>query len=136
MDWITRTQDSIGLLILRLTVGAMFAFHGYEKLFGDLTRLTEGIRGMGFPFPEQQAYLVAGSEFFGGLLLIFGLFTRMASIPLLVIMLVAIWKVHGPKGFSLQGGGFEYNLVISGALFALLCLGSGKFSLDRKISQS
>ncbi len=141
MKQLFATQNSIGLFILRMSVGIMFAAHGSQKLFGafggsGIQGFTGHLTAMGLPNPELQAYLAAGSEFFGGLFLILGFVTRLSVFPLLAVMFVAVWKVHLAKGFFLQAGGFEYNFVITGALLALLALGGGKFSIDQKISKS
>ncbi len=138
MKRLLETQDSIGLFILRFSIGLMFSLHGAQKLFGlfggtGIPSFARHLAAMGMLHPTLQAYLAAGSEFFGGLLLLIGLYTRIAVFPPLAVMLVAFLKVHGPKGFFLQNGGFEYVFIISAGLFALLALGGGKFSLDRKM---
>ena len=140
-QWLKQTKGGIGFLFLRLAIGIMFAFHGAQKLFGafgghGIQGFTQGLAGMGIPFPQVSAYLAGGAEFFGGILLILGLLTRLAAIPLLVVMMVAIFKAHWANGFSMQNGGFEYPFIICGALFALLTLGGGAFSVDQKLSSS
>lgn len=126
--------DSIGLLFIRAMVGVVFVYHGAQKLFGafegpGMEKFTQGIVAMGLPMPELNAYLAAGSEFFGGLLLIAGLLTRLASIPLLVTMLVASFVVH-KDAFSLQHKGMEYSLTLACVLVGIALLGPGCFSLD------
>ena len=140
MNKLFGTQNSLGLFVLRLFVGLMFAAHGAQKLFGvfggsGAQEFASHLAQMGLPSPLLQAYLAGGSEFFGGLLLIFGFFTRLAAIPLLVVMQVAIFKVHWANGFFLQNHGFEYPFVISGALVALFALGSGAFSIDQRLAK-
>ncbi len=140
MKKIFLTQDSFGLFILRICIGLMFMTHGSQKLFGafggsGIVGTANLFSGMGLPNPTLQAYLAGGSEFFGGLFLTLGLLTRLAVFPPLVVMIVAITKVHWVHGFFMQKGGFEYPLMIVGALVALLSLGGGKFSVDRKIGK-
>jgi putative oxidoreductase len=125
---------SLGLLIIRAMVGVVFIYHGSQKLFGafegpGMEGFTQGIVKMGLPMPEVNAYLAAGSEFFGGILLIVGLFTRLASIPLLVTMLVASFVVH-KDAFSLQHKGMEYALTLACVCAGIALLGPGCFSLD------
>lgn len=133
------TQDSIGLLVLRLFVGITFTVHGADKLFGafggrGISDFAGVLASLGLPHPTLQAYLAGGSEFFGGLFLVLGFLTRLAALPPMAVMLVAIFKVHWPHGFFIQKGGFEYPFVVCGALVALLALGGGMFSVDRKLS--
>lgn len=138
-EWLKKTKGGVGFIFLRLALGIMFTFHGSQKLFGafgghGIQGFTEGLAKMGIPFPQVSAYLAGGSEFFGGILLILGLLTRLATIPLLVVMSVAIFKAHWANGFSMQNGGFEYPFVISGGLLLLLIEGAGCCSMDQKCS--
>ncbi len=133
------THNSLSLFVLRICIGLMFMAHGSQKLFGvfggpGIQGFTQSLAGMGLPNPMLQAYLAAGSEFLGGLFLTLGLFTRLAVFPPLFVMIVAIAKVHWSHGFFMQKGGFEYPLMIVGALMALLSLGGGKFSVDQSLS--
>lgn len=122
-------------LPLRLAIGIMFAAHGAGKLFGTfdgpgISGFAEGLTKMGFAPGLFWAALVGGSEFFGGVALILGAWTRWAVWPLVATMLVAIFKVHGPSGFFLKNGGFEYCFVILGGLLTLFAIGSGPVSID------
>ncbi len=71
-----------------------------------------------------------GGELLAGLLFLLGLLTPVAGLLVLATMAVAIAKVHGPKGFFVQNGGYEYNLVLIIAAVALALVGPGAFSLD------
>jgi putative oxidoreductase len=81
--------EGIGRLLARLSVGVMFAQSGWGKL-NDLNTVVEFFTTLGIPYPEYQAPFVAGVEFGGGLLITFGLFTRLAAVPLMITMLVAM----------------------------------------------
>jgi putative oxidoreductase len=76
-------------LAARLVVGVVFAGTGWTKLT-HLLQITQNFRGLGIPAPEILTPFVSGVEFFGGLMLLFGLLTRLASVPLIVVMIVAI----------------------------------------------
>jgi len=83
----------LALLLLRLGLGIIFVFHGYPKLFTHTREAMQGFAHMGFPV--YLAYVSGVFEFFGGLLLIVGLFTRIAGLLLAAEMAVALVKVHG-----------------------------------------
>ncbi len=135
-DWLKKTNGGVGFLFLRLALGIMFTAHGSQKLFGafgghGIQEFAGSLQQMGIPYPQISAYLAGGSEFFGGILLILGLCTRVASVFLLITMLVAIFKVHLPGGFFAPAG-FEYPFVIAGGLLLLLIEGAGCCSVDQK----
>jgi putative oxidoreductase len=124
-------------LVLRFGLGFMFVGHGLQKALGFLGGPgPKGFAGflasLGFSNSLLWAYITGYSEMICGLCLILGLMVRSSSLVLLLIMGVALAKVHISKGFFLQAGGFEYVFVISTALIALLILGAGKFSLLEK----
>jgi putative oxidoreductase len=124
----------VGLLLVRVTVGAVMMAHGYPKLFTDTQAFLERFPQMGFP--AWTVYVAAIVEFFGGLLLVAGLFTRIAALlvsgEMFVAFLVLHWKVaeRGVLGF-LGKSGDEYPLVLCATAFLLLTLGAGPISLDR-----
>lgn len=124
-------------LILRIALGIMFMGHGAQKVFGlfagpGIKGFSQMLSGLGFQPPAFWAYLAAYVELLGGLCLILGLGTRIASLLLLIVIIVAAIKVHLAKGFFLSSGGFEYTFIIMSACLALLLLGTGKFGLNRK----
>lgn len=127
-------------LLLRISIGTMFLAHGLDKVFGLFgggpASAIGAARAAGFEPAALFGWLLGLSEFGGGLFLVIGLFTRLAVCPVIFVMLVAVVKIHGPKGFFIQNGGFEYNWVILGGLFSLLALGGGTFSVDGLISKS
>jgi putative oxidoreductase len=80
--------------------------------------------------PAFNAYMAAGTESLGVLLLFLGLGTRIITIPLMVVMLVAIFTVHLANGFEAGSNGYEIPLYYLIMLFTLLVFGPGKISLD------
>src|SRR2546428_401341 len=76
------------------------------------------------------AGLAVGGELVAGALFVLGLLTPLAGLLVLSTMAVAIAKVHAPKGFFVQNGGYEYNLVLVITALAVVALGPGRFSLD------
>ena len=124
----------IAILILRLALGFMFAAHGLQKAFGlfggpGIGGFSEMLSGLGFKPSLFWAYLAAYAELVGGILLAVGFLTRGAASVLLVLILVAAFKVHLNKGFFLSQGGFEYTLIIFSVCLALILLGPGKFTI-------
>lgn len=115
-----------GLLILRVALGLIMVAHGWPKL-KNLKGTAEGFKAMGFKPPRFWGTVVAIVEFFGGLVLILGLFTQFFAFLILIQFMVAILRVKGRQGFV---GGYEFDLLILVAAFALMILGAGTISLD------
>jgi len=125
----------LGLLALRLVLGAVFLAHGAQKAFGAFGGPGfEGAAGfigsMGFRPARFWTGLAVGGELAAGFLFLLGLLTPLAGLLVLATMAVAIAKVHGPKGFFVQDGGYEYNLVLIVTALAVAAIGPGRFSLD------
>jgi putative oxidoreductase len=121
-------------LPLRLAVGIVFLLHGSQKAFGafggpGIAGFAKNLAGMGVPLAVAFAWIVMLVEFAGGLALILGLYTRLAASLIAADMLVAILKVHLPKGFFAASGGIEYAVVLFAACISLIILGGGKFSI-------
>ena len=125
----------LGLLALRLVLGAVFLAHGAQKAFGAFGGPGFGgaagfIGSMGFRPARFWTALAVGGELAAGFLFLLGLLTPLAGLLVLATMAVAIAKVHGPKGFFVQDGGYEYNVVLIVTALAVAAIGPGRFSLD------
>ncbi len=119
-------QVSIVLLILRIGVAGMMLVHGLpklQKLFSGEAIQFPGVMGLS---PTISLGLAVFAEVLCSLLILFGFGTRLATIPLIITMLVAVFYIHAADPFSNQELGLHYLL----AYIALLILGSGKYSLD------
>ena len=121
MDSFNRLQP-FALLVMRLVLGAIMIAHGYHKVFGGFHHHMEMVGSLGIP--RWLAYLSAGTEFFGGIAIVLGLFTRYVSLAFMIEMAVAIWKVHFKNGLT-GNGGFEFPLALAAIAFALMCFGGG-----------
>jgi putative oxidoreductase len=129
-------------LPLRLIVGYGFAEHGFAKLLrGD--NFAGLLHAMGLPLPHLLAWITILTEILGGLLVLAGALVPLVSIPMAIVLLVAIFTVHLPYGFSsikLQEitpsgarfgpPGYETDLLYLACLVALVLGGSGPFAVD------
>lgn len=113
-------------LALRFIPGLIFMAHGLPKLM-DLAYTSQLFNGLGIPLPGLMACFVAIVEVFGGIALIVGLGTRIVSLLLAIILLVALLLVHVNDGFV---GGFEFQLALLACLVALMLGGPGRLALD------
>lgn len=124
-------RGSVGLLLLRVVMGAAFMFHGWPKIQNASAWMdAHGSSGMP-PFLQAAA---AVSEFGGGLALILGLLTPLAALGLACTMAVAIGMVHLRMGHSFVAApgqpSYELAAVYLAAAILFLLAGPGKYSLD------
>lgn len=127
MRYLDRSQP-LALLVLRLVLGSIMIAHGYGKVFGGgMSHHVQFVSSLGLP--GWMAYLSAYTEFFGGILIILGLFTRIAALGMLINMLVAISRVHWKKGL-VGPGGFEFPLSLAAISLALIFFGAGPIAMD------
>ena len=118
-----------GKLVLRLTVGVLMLFHGIAKLVGGVAGIGSALAKAGLP--EALGYLVFIGEVLAPLLLLLGLWTRVAALVVMVNMIVAVLLVHSGQLLGLtRSGGFALELqafYLFGAL-AIALLGAGRYS--------
>ena len=115
------------LLLLRIVFGLVFIIHGWPKI-KNLKINAQNFEMMGFKPGIFWGTIVAVVEFFGGLLILTGLFVQPAALLLAINMTVAaLWKIKRSQRFI---GGFEIDLILLAAGLILATLGGGIFSLD------
>jgi putative oxidoreductase len=131
----TLDEFNIGLLILRIVIGPVFAYHGYAKITkgGKLAGTARWFDSMGMRPGHVHARAAAFGELATGACLTFGFLTSFAGMGLVGLMSVAYWTVHRGKGLLITGGGYEYVLVLGGIGVGLATLGAGEYSLDHAI---
>lgn len=123
----------VAQVALRLALAIVFIYHGYPKLFTARVQWYDAFPQMGFPW---YFALIAGAlEFFGGCLLVVGLFTRVVALLLTAEMIIALWQVHLAQGV-LAVANYQFALMMAVAAFALLTIGPGPASADRLIFKS
>lgn len=128
--------SSLSLLFVRIALGAVFIAHGGQKLFGlwggpGLQGFAGSLAGLGLKPAIFWALLAAGGEFFGGIMVLLGLYARLGAFLITCVMAVAIYNVHWKNGFFLSNGGFEYTFALSGLSLCILFGGSGPYSLKK-----
>ena len=134
---LTTSAPNLALLILRIGIGVMFMIHGIPKLMGgipvwEFLGSQMSILGIGFGF-TFWGFMAAFSESIGGLLLIFGFFTRPAAMLMLFTMFMAA-LMHFTNGDGLKGASHALEMGI--VFISIIISGAGKYSLDKLISKS
>jgi putative oxidoreductase len=137
---IIRTDNSQTTIIIRFIVGVVFLSEGIQKFLFPAIRGAGRFEKIGLPSPEFLGSFVGAFEILCGVLILIGLLTRLASIPLIIIMLVAFAttksEVYLEKGFweLLHGSRTDWSMLL-GSIF-LLIKGGGHWSMDKKIIKS
>lgn len=129
---------ALGLLIVRVVVGLLFVGHGAQKLFGWFggygPKGTGGwMDSIGIKPGVAMAVAAGVMELVGGLMFAAGLLTPLAAVLIVLTMLGAIVKVHGPNGLWATANGYEYNLVLVAIAIGIALTGAGEYSLDALI---
>ena len=132
--------DRYALPMLRIVLGLILIPHGCQKLFGwfggaGFARFHADIRGH-----RLQARCVLGHRrglhrVVGGLLLVFGLFTRFAALAVTIFMINAVWFTQSSKGFFWTAGGSEYSILLLAVALVYLVKGGGAYSIDGTMSK-
>ncbi|MGH7605143.1 MAG: DoxX family protein [Gemmatimonadaceae bacterium] len=131
----TQHQIDFGLAVLRIVVGVIFIGHGSQKLFAmGFTGVAGAFGHMGVPLPGFTGPFIAVLEFCGGIGLILGLLTRLFAFGFFFDMLGAITIVKWSGGVFGQHG-YEFELTLCAAGFALMLMGAGRFSIDGLIAR-
>ena len=117
-------------VFLRIGLGIIFVYHGYGKVFGQGAGLGSSWNPYGMPALVQ--ILVSWGELVCGLAILVGFLSPLAALGIIIIMLGAIFLVHGKNGFSIMNQGYEYNFALIMMSLALMATGSGPISVDSK----
>jgi putative oxidoreductase len=126
-------EFAIALLVLRLVAAGIFVAQGSRKLFAPAeaphgrANLERLIAQRDLPRPDRLAWLVAVTELLGGFALVLGILTRLATVPLAVVLVVAIFGYKWRAGFI---GGWDWPLSVLAIVVAIGLAGAGPISLD------
>lgn len=133
-------MKDFGATILRVIVGVVYMMHTYLALFVFTPGGTaDYMKGLGLPAPVLMAWIAILVHGLGGIMLVVGLWTRVAAAANAVIILVAMLKVHFPQGFFTkvidgQAAGYEFPLLLLGASIALIFTGGGALAAGSGLS--
>lgn len=134
------TTGSISFLLVRLTVGLIFLSEGIQKFIRPGEVGAGRFTKIGFSNPEFWAQFTASFEIVCGGMILAGFLTRLAAVPLLIIMAVAFVTTKYPilieKGFWSMAHEYRTDFAMTMLLIFLLIYGGGKFSIDKRISDS
>ncbi len=124
-------NTDLATLLLRLIFGGLMVFHGYEKIeaYNTYVNVFPDFIGIG---GKLSYNLVIFAEFFCGILIVLGLFTRLAVIPLMVSFPIAYFMAHEQDTFDKKELVFLFMLLT----LPVFILGSGRYSVDRAIFRS
>jgi uncharacterized membrane protein YphA (DoxX/SURF4 family) len=132
LDSIFGPYKKYATLVLRIGLAIVFIAHGWGKVTG-----IEGTAGffakVGIPLSSFFAYVVAAVEFGGGILILLGLFTRIAAALIAIVMVVAIFTVKLSQGFL---GGYELDFILLCVAIALMLTGSGPVALGSSVEEA
>lgn len=127
---VRREHDDLGKLVLRVVLAVLLLFHGISKLGSGVGFIAGMLQKAGLP--EVFAYGVYIGEVLAPLLILLGLFTRLAALVVAINMIVALLLVHTAEFFTLNNtGGWALELqgIYLGSAIALALLGAGRYSL-------
>jgi putative oxidoreductase len=145
-NWTARAGNALpawGALPLRLVIGYGFMVHGYAKLSRDPETFSNVLHTLGVPAPLFLSWVTTITELVGGLLILTGSYVTIASVPLAIVLLTALFTVHLPYGFfsvklaevsekGVKFGpvGYEHILLYLAGLMNLAMSGAGPLSID------
>jgi putative oxidoreductase len=133
-------NSALAPLALRIAAGIIFVAYGSQKLFGwfggyGLEGTGQWMASIGLEPGYLMALMAGSAEFFGGILLILGIFTRPTAIALAVTMLMAIITVHLPNGLFMANNGYAFALTLMAMSISLFVSGAGAFSVDNLLNE-
>jgi len=134
--------SDVGLLLLRLALGAIMIAHGVGKVYPNpadgVAGFSNYVANLGVPYPYPMAWAAVAAEIGGGLLVVVGLFARIGALSIAGVMFVALFMVHWQNGFFIPQDathvgrisvGYEYTLALLAMALCLVCTGPGRIKV-------
>lgn len=129
----TNKWSNYSPVFLRVALGVIFLWHGYDKVSKiGIDGVSGFLGGLGFPMSTFFAYVLSYGEIIAGIMLILGLYTYIAAKYAAIVAFVALFAVHAAKGFDVREGGYEYIMLILVVSVSVFLTGPGQCSLDQK----
>lgn len=119
--------------LVRCAAGLILAVHGWGKIARGAEAMAPAFVKMGYEHPVALVYLLILVEFFGGIAIAAGLFTRFFAAAVTIEMAVITFVHYLPNGFSWLNRGYEFTLMWGLVSLAILVRGGGPWSLDRRM---
>ena len=137
LEGLYRRLAPLGYALVRVATGVLIVPGGYEKMFhGGVYRIaTNNVVKVGVEPAIFCAWLTAGTEFFGTILLAIGLWTRPAAFALVILLAAITFRIRWEAGYFWKATGWEVTLLLCLVCLAYLFGGGGRYSLDRRIGR-
>ena len=119
--------------LVRMACGLILAVHGWGKISRGAEAMAPAFVKMGYEHPVALIYLLIFVEFFGGIAIAAGLFTRFFAAAVTIEMAVITFVHYFANGFSWLNRGYEFTLLWGLVALAILLRGGGPYSLDRRV---
>jgi len=130
--WQRRRAASLTFTVVRVAVGALFLVRGWQKLT-DMSGTVAAFTQLGVPAPGLLVYLAIFAECVGGLGVLLGAFTPIATLGPIIATSAAIYFVHAANGPAARSGGWELQLILLLVCLHLAVRGGGEYSLDARM---
>ena len=125
----------LGYPLIRITLGLILVPHGFNKLFlDDALPASRNFVNFGWAYPLAWAYFIGALEFFGGIFVALGLWTRVVALAVAIEMAVISFAVLWPN-WSWGRRGMEYALFMGIVALAIFFRGGGRWSIDRVMAK-
>ena len=125
--------EPLSWLLIRCACGLILAVHGWGKISRGAEAMAPTFAKLGYGYPVALVYLLIFVEFFGGIAIAAGLFTRFFAAAVAIEMAVITFVHYWTNGFSWLNRGYEYTLLWGLVALAICWRGGGPYSLDRRI---
>lgn len=125
-----RVGQDIALLLARLILGFLLGAHGWHRWVGGVGKLVTDLEALGLPQANLIAWGTTVFELVGGILLVFGLATRIVAILVVIQNALIIAWIRWPEGVFVGDGGFELNALMVAIGLLLLAFGAGRTGVD------